>query len=68
MVLYCHRQASIFENITKKKCNINWGGKQYRKTDVMNAVADLNVLNKLNWYSKIDLRRGINLYIKSKLK
>ena len=34
----------------------------------MNAVADLNILNKLNWYSKIDLRRGINLYIKSKLK
>lgn len=31
--------AKLFENKYKKKCNINWGGKQYRERDIMYCVA-----------------------------
>jgi nucleoside-diphosphate-sugar epimerase len=38
--------ARYIEEITNKKTNINWGGKLYRSTDVMYAVADLEMHKK----------------------
>ena len=56
--------ASCIETITKQKTNINWGGKEYRKSDVMRAVADLESINKFfNWKPKISLKEGIKKYI-----
>jgi nucleoside-diphosphate-sugar epimerase len=43
----------IMEYKTGKKANINWGGKAYRQTDVMYAVADIKTLFQLNWTPKI---------------
>lgn len=51
--------AKLVENLTQKKTNINWGGKDYRKTDVMYAVANLENLNDLSWRPKISLKDGL---------
>lgn len=59
--------ASIIESVTKKKTNIKWGGKEYRKSDVMYAVASLEEINKkLNWRPKISLSEGIKKVINNK--
>jgi nucleoside-diphosphate-sugar epimerase len=54
--------AGIIEFVTQKKSNINWGGKSYRPTDVMYAVADISNIN--SWHPKIPLSKGIALYVK----
>lgn len=52
--------AIMIEGITHKKTNINWGGKQYRNSDVMYAVADLISINKfIAWHPNILLKVGI---------
>lgn len=52
--------ASCIETITNQKTNINWGGKAYRKSDVMRAVADLSEIKKtFNWEPKISLKQGV---------
>lgn len=52
--------AAYIEGITHQKTNINWGGKQYRNSDVMYAVANLENINKLfDWEPKISLEEGI---------
>ncbi|MDR3696337.1 NAD(P)-dependent oxidoreductase [Mucilaginibacter sp.] len=59
--------AQLFEEITRKKANINWGGKSYRLTDVMYAVADISYqFHLFNWRPKISLKQGIQLYIENK--
>lgn len=59
--------ASFVELISNKKTNINWGGKDYRKSDVMYAVSNLNVINNfIDWEPKISLLDGIRSYIKNK--
>ena len=59
--------ASFVELITNKKTKINWGGKDYRKSDVMYAVSNLNLIKPiLEWEPKISLIEGIRSYIKNK--
>ena len=42
--------AKMFEKISGKKANINWGGIPYRKNDTMKAIADISSLRgTLNW-------------------
>lgn len=62
-----HQVSSIIESVTNKKTNINWGAKEYRKSDVMYAVANLHDINKkLTWRPKISLAEGIKKVIQSK--
>ncbi|MDP2420242.1 NAD(P)-dependent oxidoreductase [Sediminibacterium sp.] len=59
--------AQIIENISGRNTNINWGGKPYRKTDVMYAIADIDLQKKMfNWEPKITLNEGIRKLIKAK--
>jgi nucleoside-diphosphate-sugar epimerase len=52
--------AQLIEEVTCKKTNINWGGREYRKTDIMFAVADIETEKiKFNWSPKISLIDGI---------
>ncbi len=52
--------AQLMERITQKKTNINWGGLDYRKSDVMYAVANIETQKiKFNWEPKISLIDGI---------
>jgi nucleoside-diphosphate-sugar epimerase len=61
------QMATFIEEITNKKTNINWGGKEYRKSDVMYAVSNSSkVKTILGWEPKISLKEGIRLYIKNK--
>ena len=52
--------AQLVEQITQQKTKINWGAKDYRKSDVMYAVASSDKQNnELDWYPKISLIEGI---------
>ena len=54
--------AKLIEIVFGKKTNINWGGKPYRKSDVMHAVADININKELlDWAPVITLEEGIRL-------
>lgn len=57
--------ATVMEEITSKKCNINWGGKPYRDRDTMYAVAPIarNLL-LTGWRAKIGIREGVGLMMK----
>ena len=60
--------SSIIESVTNKKTNINWGGKEYRQSDVMYAVADLHeIKDKLTWNPKISITEGIKKTINNKI-
>ena len=56
--------AILIENVTGKKTKINWGGKKYRSSDVMFAVANLSSAKKvLDWRPKFQLAEGLkNIY------
>lgn len=55
--------AGIIEDVTQQKTNINWGGKQYRPSDVLYAVADINNMsNLLKWNAKTSLESGIKTH------
>lgn len=41
--------ASMLENKYDKKCNVKWGGLNYRKNDVMYAVAPQSINIKIGW-------------------
>lgn len=59
--------ASRIEKITNKQANINWGAKDYRNSDVMYAVANIETLQKyFNWIPKISLEKGLKKYIDKK--
>ena len=51
--------ASMMEQATGKKCNIQWGGRSYRERDIMYAVAPTEKLAQLGWQAKIRLEDGI---------
>ena len=52
--------ACYIEEITNRKANINWGGRDYRNSDVMFAVANLeNIKDILDWKPRILLKDGI---------
>lgn len=53
--------AALMEEISGKKCNINWGGREYRERDIMHAVAPVEK-NQCGWRAKIDLRTGIQAF------
>lgn len=59
--------ATTIEEITQQKTNINWGGKEYRSSDVMYAVADISsAFDMLQWKPNLSLREGIIEYFKNK--
>jgi nucleoside-diphosphate-sugar epimerase len=59
--------AILMEKESGEKANINWGGLDYRKRDVMKSVADISLQKKiLNWRPGISLEKGLNLYFKAK--
>lgn len=52
--------AILIENVTGKKTKINWGGKAYRSSDIMFAVANLSSSEKvLDWRPKFQLAEGL---------
>jgi len=55
--------AMLIEKVTGSKTNINWGGKAYRPSDVMYAVADIPDIDF--WAPSIKLEEGIAMYLKS---
>jgi nucleoside-diphosphate-sugar epimerase len=60
--------AQLIEGISNNKTNINWGGKDYRPSDVMYAVADLsNLFILLGWKPKLNLNEGVSNYLINKL-
>lgn len=51
--------AELMEIKYKKKCDINWGGRPYRKGDIMHAVAPIaKNLSLIEWEAKISLKEG----------
>lgn len=58
--------AEIIETKTGKKANINWGGKPYRPSDVMYAVADTKYQQMFldDNFLPIDINEGIKFYLK----
>jgi nucleoside-diphosphate-sugar epimerase len=59
--------ASFIEEIKNVKTNINWGGREYRKSDVMYAVSNISVIKSiLEWEPKISLKEGLRSYINNK--
>ena len=52
--------AYMIETITGMKTKINWGAKDYRKTDVMYAVAPK--INLYEWNTKISLYDGLHMF------
>lgn len=56
--------ASMMESITTQKCNINWGGRPYRDTDIMYAVAPVGQNHGCGWKARIDLRNGLKQFLK----
>lgn len=59
--------ACIIEKVTGHRPNINWGGKQYRPTDVMYAVANTKwIIENLNWQPSEQLEQGIHSLYHSK--
>lgn len=52
----------IFENGSNKKIKVNWGGKKYRKREVMNLWKNYKILPE--WKHQISLAKGLRLYNK----
>lgn len=52
--------ASLIEEISGKKLNVEWGGIAYRPNDVMFAIANVdNLLDEIYWKPLIGLKEGI---------
>jgi nucleoside-diphosphate-sugar epimerase len=54
--------VEIYKNITGNKINVNWGGRPYRKREVMHPWHDFEILP--NWNCKISLENGLKRYKK----
>lgn len=52
----------LFEEISNKKLNISWGGREYRKREVMIPWTSYKILP--NWKRKISLKKGLGLFLK----
>jgi nucleoside-diphosphate-sugar epimerase len=57
--------AGMVEEKTQMRANINWGGRPYRESDIMYAVA-INTGYNIEWKSKISLSEGLDTYIQNK--
>ncbi len=57
--------ADLAEQLSGKKANINWGGREYRPLDVMNAIAPHNKELDKFWKPQISLRQGLNLLLQN---
>jgi CDP-paratose synthetase len=58
--------AQIMEELSGKKVNAIWGALPYRKFDTMHAVAPIGKnIEYLKWKSKIDIKKGINNFIRN---
>lgn len=55
--------ASIIEEISGKRCNIQWGGKPYRENDIMYAVAPISKNREIDWKANISLKEGVTAFI-----
>lgn len=54
--------AAMLGDLSGSKCNINWGGRNYRDSDIMKSIAPAGMLeHALNWSPSINLRKGIEL-------
>jgi nucleoside-diphosphate-sugar epimerase len=59
--------AQILSEKAGRTVNINWGGKPYRPTDVMYAVADTALQHtSFNWETEITLEDGVEIYLQNK--
>lgn len=57
--------ANKIETLSNNKTNINWGGKDYRPSDIMYSVADLSEIKKyFDWRPKISLDEGLKKMLK----
>jgi nucleoside-diphosphate-sugar epimerase len=55
----------LFQKIAGKKITVNFGGRPYRKREMMYTKANIGKAKKvLGWRPKISLNRGINILIK----
>lgn len=52
--------AKIYEDCIEKPLSIEWGGREYRKREIMFSQADIQPAKAaFNWTPKIDLKQGI---------
>lgn len=58
--------AAMMEELSGKKCNINWGGRPYREQDIMHAVAPIGRNKACGWKANISLKEGIQQFLASK--
>ena len=58
--------ATLIENETRLKANINWGKREYRPLDIMEAVAPVSKNSThLAWKPEISIQQGIRMLLKS---
>lgn len=55
--------VDIFEKETSQHCNIEWGGRKYRESDIMYACAPPQPNIKSIWSPKISLSAGIRMFM-----
>lgn len=58
--------ATMIEELSGKKCNINWGGRPYREQDIMHAVAPIGRNAACGWKAEISLKDGIQKFLSTK--
>ena len=58
--------AAMMEELSGKKCNINWGGRPYREQDIMHAVAPIGRNVACGWKANISLKDGIQKFLSTK--
>lgn len=59
--------AALIETISGKKANINWGGVDYRKKDIMFSVADILMTKRACcWEPSINIYEGLRRLLKEK--
>lgn len=51
--------AAIVEELSLKKCNIEWGALDYRPSEIMHAVAPIGELLKLGWSPSSNLEKDL---------
>lgn len=60
---------NYMEQATGKTANINWGGRDYRRRDIMYSIADNSFQKKLfGWNPKIKFEKGIKMYLEANKK
>ena len=55
--------ATLMEEISGRKCNINWGGRPYRERDIMHAIAPIE-RNLCGWKANISIFDGIKNFLR----